>query len=679
MTARTQLRTIPRWQWALAGSAFVSATLVLLLAAYATAWWLWCLAGLAVGGALWRIEEQTPALDRQRPLPHAIATGTKLVCAVLLIVGFTQANAAFASIFVVLPLIATRLVYPGTRPYWLYACGAASAALALTDLPTPLVIAITLLSLLAAFWGAYTAAPTTLSAWAPIATGKPRRGRALEHADEFTRHSADELTLETIHRLLTTARAATRSRFAGILWTQNDSHEARVGVAESTRPRDVHDLSLPLSSFFDDHSLATSGIFEIERDCPAPWYNAIEPSDTRYLVAPLLDEGIVLGALVIERAKSQPAFGHAEITVAEHSAAIIVQALRTEQILTQAARSQRDLQLMARSADALRETLTRQEVFSVAHELLEEMLGDISTAVVECTNDDELRIVSTGGLWPHALHERDIPLQQSLVGLAIQRRHVLPYRVQCAPDDPHVFGPNLRMDADPSLLIVPMVSGGKTIGALVMRSDVAHVFTPLVRERMQLLTNQVAAALANAQAYESMVVRATTDGMTQLLNHATFREQYANTVARATRNRRPLSVLLLDIDHFKRVNDTWGHATGDDVIRGVAAVIRAEVRKVDLAARYGGEEFCIALEDTSQEGALQFAERLRKKVEALVFNAQDSTLRVTISIGVCIAPDHGESAQQLIEQADAALYVSKKSGRNRVSLWSPPDLKELVA
>src|SRR5699024_2568369 len=166
--------------------------------------------------------------------------------------------------------------------------------------------------------------------------------------------------------------------------------------------------------------------------------------------------------------------------------------------------------------------------------------------------------------------------------------------------------------------------------AVVLRVPEAGVFHTTARQRLGLLSKQIAAALGIARAYETMAQRATHDGMTQLLNHMAFREQSALAVERAARPERPLSVLILDIDHFKAVNDTYGHAVGDEVIRSVAEVIRSQVRRVDIAARYGGEEFVVLLEDTSADGAYLFAERLRARVEALRHQSEDIVFQVTI-------------------------------------------------
>ncbi len=162
-----------------------------------------------------------------------------------------------------------------------------------------------------------------------------------------------------------------------------------------------------------------------------------------------------------------------------------------------------------------------------------------------------------------------------------------------------------------------------------------------------------------------------TDGLTGLVNRRHFDERLAAEFARSDRYRAPLSCFLLDIDHFKKVNDTWGHPFGDVVLREVAAVARRALRDVDVLARYGGEEFVALLPETSPEEAWRAAERVRLGVEAMRLTAQTDRgaelVRCTVSIGVSTFPgDTVESAETLVHAADECLYAAKEDGRNQV-------------
>ena len=162
---------------------------------------------------------------------------------------------------------------------------------------------------------------------------------------------------------------------------------------------------------------------------------------------------------------------------------------------------------------------------------------------------------------------------------------------------------------------------------------------------------------------------ARTDGLTGLLNHRTFMEKLNEEYRRIDRESRPFSVLLMDIDKFKNVNDTYGHPVGDVAIKAVAKVLKETVRTTDFVARYGGEEFAVGMVDSGREGARQMAERVRSIMEKTVvtrIGAKD--LIVTLSIGVSSFPEDNGKITDLVTMADNALYQAKKDGRNRVCL-----------
>ena len=165
---------------------------------------------------------------------------------------------------------------------------------------------------------------------------------------------------------------------------------------------------------------------------------------------------------------------------------------------------------------------------------------------------------------------------------------------------------------------------------------------------------------------------ATHDGLTGLYNHRAFYVLLQDELARAQRTKRPVSLLLLDIDHFKRVNDTRGHQAGDAALKGLGELLNQQVRAIDRVCRYGGEEITIILPETDLDTAANIAERLRASVEAQPFDVDaGAPLRMTVSIGVASWPVHGDGADTLIAAADAALYVAKRSGRNRISHHAP--------
>ena len=155
-------------------------------------------------------------------------------------------------------------------------------------------------------------------------------------------------------------------------------------------------------------------------------------------------------------------------------------------------------------------------------------------------------------------------------------------------------------------------------------------------------------------------------GLTQLYNRGYWEDCLIREFARHKRTNEPCSLIMFDIDHFKKVNDTYGHQAGDEVIRITAQAVRDKVRTTDIAGRYGGEEFGIILIDTKSEGALLLAQRLRKHIESILVQHDGRDIRYTVSLGVSEVDTQIRDHKQWLEQADQALYSAKESGRNRV-------------
>jgi diguanylate cyclase (GGDEF)-like protein len=228
----------------------------------------------------------------------------------------------------------------------------------------------------------------------------------------------------------------------------------------------------------------------------------------------------------------------------------------------------------------------------------------------------------------------------------------------------------MRIKDYESLLVLPLLVKDEVIGTFTVAAQRPAAFPTDKREMLGVIANQVAISMANARMYELVEEQATTDGLTGLVNHRTFQERFANMLGRAERRGFAVSMLLTDIDHFKKVNDTYGHPTGDEVLRRVAAILKASARKIDIVARYGGEEFAIVLEGTDRQGAFQLAERIRQEVEQQSFASQQGAFQATLSIGVASYPDDARDKADIIARADQSLYAAKHGGRNRTLCFS---------
>lgn len=186
-----------------------------------------------------------------------------------------------------------------------------------------------------------------------------------------------------------------------------------------------------------------------------------------------------------------------------------------------------------------------------------------------------------------------------------------------------------------------------------------------------ILISLTSLALENAELFQRTKMLAIMDGLTKLHNHRYFQDFLKDELDRHIRFKHSLSILISDIDHFKKFNDTYGHQVGDFVLRETARIFKANIRKkIDLAARYGGEEFVVVLPETNASGALKLADRIRQRIEETEFYYEqtENKFRVTVSIGVATYPLHAYNPADLIKRADEALYEAKESGRNKVCL-----------
>jgi len=213
--------------------------------------------------------------------------------------------------------------------------------------------------------------------------------------------------------------------------------------------------------------------------------------------------------------------------------------------------------------------------------------------------------------------------------------------------------------------VVPLIYQGNLIGLLLVRSDdMSRVWADNELLLLHTVADQLAVAVNQAHLFAQMQQQALTDGLTGCYNRRSFELQLERDLHLATRIRQPLSLIMLDLDNFKHINDQAGHDAGDVALCLLADNLRAELRAVDTAARFGGDEFVIILPQASTEGAMLVAERLRKRIEQMDVPGFG---QVTCSFGVATFPNHASSRDSLVVAADRALYDSKDGGRNRVT------------
>ncbi len=262
-----------------------------------------------------------------------------------------------------------------------------------------------------------------------------------------------------------------------------------------------------------------------------------------------------------------------------------------------------------------------------------------------------------------------MPKGKGLLGAVL--RSSAPIRLTDASSDPRFEGLPSGHPFIKGFIGVPMILKDKVIGGIYAanKNDNGH-FTEEDEDLLLMLAFQATTAIENAQLYTKTSELATTDGLTGLLNRRAFMERLNEEAGRSSRYEHYFSFLLLDIDHFKRINDTYGHPAGDAVLKSLAQTLKRQVRTVDIVGRYGGEEFAIILSETDSTGAKLVGNRIRGLVSKMPFSLPDgNNIGLTVSIGISIYPSCSTNVDLLIEKADNALYSAKREGRNKVYLY----------
>jgi len=225
-----------------------------------------------------------------------------------------------------------------------------------------------------------------------------------------------------------------------------------------------------------------------------------------------------------------------------------------------------------------------------------------------------------------------------------------------------------------SHMSLPMVNEGKVLGVTSLHSDHRDAFDAQALQFFSLITYQMASAMRHSQVLSSMKDMAIYDTLTHLYNRRYLDQVLQVEFENSTLKRQPLSIIMVDIDHFKAINDQYGHDEGDRALVHVASLLKGSLRKHDIVARFGGEEFVVVIPKMTMRGAVVIAERIRRSVEGAPLSTGERKIHLTVSLGVASIPAiWPESKEELIKCADTALYEAKGKGRNRVCFYVAPN------
>jgi diguanylate cyclase (GGDEF)-like protein len=398
------------------------------------------------------------------------------------------------------------------------------------------------------------------------------------------------------------------------------------------------------------------------------YYDSV-PQVAAVLAVPIIEaSGLVRGVLVADRVTHEP-FSDQDERLLTVIAGEVLRAMEVERVLSYIRKSRDEKDRFFRAIEELNRAGSPEQVFIAVLESARQ-IGSLDFCAVTLVSEVEgkrmHRVARMTGVTASgkALEGRAFPDNNGLVANVVRYGAPLPGRDIKAMDRQVIFDEETQIRGLGALKIFPLTAGDRILGTLVAGSRKKALDQDVLR-MLEVMAIQAAQAVLRAQLFEQMERMATTDGLTGLLNHRTFQSKADESLAQARRYQRKLSVILTDIDHFKSVNDTYGHPTGDAVLRGVAKILRDKARDTDIVARYGGEEFAIIMPETDAKGAQVIAERIREAVKAEVFQTEMGPLKVTMSLGIATGPDYGYEKQHLIDLADQCLYHAKRHGRNQ--------------
>jgi two-component system, cell cycle response regulator len=524
------------------------------------------------------------------------------------------------------------------------------------------------------------------------------RSRSREQEEVRMAHAAVESIHEQLFHNLDLLKNALGLGTCALLWCDSSGDErARSKGVRAAPSLVVKELATSSEMIVERPMLSSPGILTSVLADPKPlrleklngkrlppYYQGPEPV-TDFCAVPLLDGPNLRGILCADRRGDRP-FTAEEERVLLQASSHILRVIEHERVFTAVERGKYEQEQFYRASEMLNEALTLGQVYERSFAAVR-AIAPYDLAVLSTTEGEgrEHRVVAVdapsgkseagppGDGWEQLAERLDglvFSDSASLVAMAVKNRHYMPAGSDVIDSDTVVFNARTRLRSAKSLLVLPLVRGDQVLGAITLAAARPHQFREQTRDMLRVISHQVGVSLQNARMYQSMEERATTDGLTGLTNHRAFQERLSHLHALAERTNQKYSLILTDIDHFKSINDTYGHPIGDQVLKRVSAIFAGRARKVDIVARYGGEEFVLVLPDTDAVGAEHFANKLREEMAEQVMASEHGNFKITLSMGVAEFPGDGQERLELIEKADQALYYCKEHGRNCVRRYA---------
>lgn len=403
-----------------------------------------------------------------------------------------------------------------------------------------------------------------------------------------------------------------------------------------------------------------------------PYYPS--PAGVRcFAGVPVMDDGAARGVLAADRDDDR-AFTAEEQATLESVALQARRLINNERVFARLERIKNDMTALFEASRSLGEAMTEDQCLAALTRAAQSIAPhDLLVFTAYDAHADKHRVRHVAGEAPAGLAAAEFADNGGLVAASVRARVALPYRGQVDPKTQFVFTRAVSLKSMASVVVMPLVARDKVLGTLTLCAQRKGAFPEAIRQLFGVLASHASVTLANAAAVRRLEEMATTDPMTGHLNKRALETEFEQRLRAAARFGRTLGLIVLDIDKFKTVNDTYGHAVGDVVIKGLGAVLGRCRRETDVIARFGGEEFVLVCEQTDAAGTFLLAERIREELQAEVFHTEHGPLKVTCSLGVAAFPGDGDTRAVLFERADQALYAAKHGGRNQTRSASPAE------
>ncbi len=388
-----------------------------------------------------------------------------------------------------------------------------------------------------------------------------------------------------------------------------------------------------------------------------------------FLGIKVIRDNVPLGVLIVD-SKIEQAFHEEHAKLLEMASYQIMFILENSDIRKQLKIELQRSRALYELTRLFNSTLDLEELGSMVLRLLADLTSFDFGFIGVRVDDSHIRVFAAMGEYEDRVKGKDLSIHRTLAGELFKNPVVCKVsgkrRKEKIPVVERGFFPERDYSA---ILCIPLPVRNETVGVMLLFSRNEDSFTLYERRILEVIGSQLALTIRNAQLYQQMEQLAIKDGLTGLYNRRYFEEQLATIYREVERYGYELSVIMMDIDHFKKINDTYGHQVGDIVLRRVAALLMEEIRDVDFPARYGGEEFVVVLKFARERDACKIAERIRKRISReKIEYSEGEFLQVTVSCGVA-STSSGVDVERLVELADEALYYSKEHGRNRVTCY----------